>query len=301
MIERLIDFSVRQRFLVFVVVAFSLAWGLWALANTPLDAIPDLSDTQVIVFTEWAGRSPDLVEDQITYPIISSLLAAPQVQSVRGLSDFGFSYVYIIFEDGTDIYWARSRVLEYLNKISAGLPADVNPTLGPDATAVGWVFQYALVDETGGTDLQQLRSLQDWSLRYALEAVDGVAEVASVGGFVKQYQVNVDPNRLLAYHIPLNQVIDAIRQSNNNVGGKSLEIAGTEFMVRGRGYVTSISDLEQVPVGVSETGTPVLVRDLGTVQLGPEMRRGCRGVGRPRRNRRRDRRDAVRRECPRRH
>ena len=274
MIERLIDFSARQRFLVIVVVAFMLAWGLWALVNVPLDAIPDLSDTQVIVFTEWAGRSPDLVEDQITYPLVSSMVAAPEVRFVRGLSDFGFSYVYIIFEDGTDIYWARSRVLEYLSEIGGQLPEDVNPTLGPDATAVGWVFQYALVDESGQTDLQQLRSFQDWTLRYALEAVDGVAEVASVGGFVKQYQVNVDPNKLLAYDIPLKRVIDAIRQSNNDVGGKVLEIASTEYMVRGRGYVKSTEDLEQVPVGVSETGTPILVRDLGYVQLGPDMRRG---------------------------
>jgi Cu(I)/Ag(I) efflux system membrane protein CusA/SilA len=274
MIERLIDFSARQRFLVFVVVAFMLAWGLWALVNSPLDAIPDLSDTQVIVFTEWPGRSPDLVEDQITYPIVSSLVAAPEVRLVRGLSDFGFSYVYVIFEDGTDIYWARSRVLEYLSEIEGRLPDEVNPTLGPDATAVGWVFQYALVDETGQNDLQQLRSFQDWTLRYALEAVEGVAEVASIGGFVKQYQVNVDPNRLLTYDIPLQRVIDAIRESNNDVGGKSLEIATTEYMVRGRGYVDSLEDLEQIPVDVGEGGTPVLVRDLGTVQLGPDMRRG---------------------------
>ncbi len=274
MIERLIDFSARQRFLVIVVVAFGLAWGLWALVNVPLDAVPDLSDTQVIVFTEWAGQSPDLVEDQITYPIVSSMVAAPNVKLVRGLSDFGFSYVYIIFEDGTDIYWGRSRVIEYLSKIRGQLPAGVNPTLGPDATAVGWVFQYALVDETGQMDLQQLRSFQDWTLRYALESVEGVAEVASVGGFVKQYQVNVDPNKLLGYNIPLARVIEAIQRSNNDVGGRSLEIATTEYMVRGRGYVNSREDLEQVPVAVSAGGTPILVRDLGTVQLGPAMRRG---------------------------
>ena len=274
MIERLIDFSARQRFLVFVLVAFAFAWGLWALLNVPLDAVPDLSDTQVIVFTEWAGQSPDLVEDQITYPIVSSMVAAPDVSLVRGLSDFGFSYVYIIFEDGTDIYWARSRVMEYLSKISGQLPDGVNPTLGPDATAVGWVYQYALVDETGQMDLQELRSFQDWTLRYALESVDGVAEVASIGGFVKQYQVNVDPNKLLAYNIPLSRVIDQIRRSNSDVGGRSLEIATTEYMVRGRGYVTSTKDLELVPVAVSPSGTPILVRDLGTVQLGPDMRRG---------------------------
>ena len=274
MIERLIEFSARQRFLVFVLVAFAFAWGLWACDNVPLDAVPDLSDTQVIVFTEWAGQSPDLIEDQITYPIVSSMVAAPQVQLVRGLSDFGFSYVYIIFEDGTDLYWARSRVIEYLSKITGQLPDGVNPTLGPDATAVGWVFQYALVDETGQMDLQQLRSFQDWTLRYALESVNGVAEVASIGGFVKQYQVNVDPNELLGYNITLSQVIDAIRRSNSDVGGRSIEIATTEYMVRGRGYVSSTDDLEQVPVDVSPSGTPILVRDLGTVQLGADMRRG---------------------------
>ena len=274
MIERWIDFAARQRFLVCTAVAFALAWGLWALGNVPLDAVPDLSDTQVIVFTEWSGQSPDLVEDQITYPIVSSMVAAPEVRLVRGLSDFGFSYVYIIFEDGTDIYWARSRVIEYLSRISGQLPDGVNPTLGPDATAVGWVFQYALTDETGQMDLQQLRSLQDWTLRYALEAVEGVAEVASVGGFVKQYQVNVDPTKLLGYDIPLGQVIQAIQRSNNDVGGRSLEIATTEYMVRGRGYVDSREDLELVPVGVSPSGTPILVRDLGAVQLGPDTRRG---------------------------
>lgn len=274
MIERLIGFSARQRFVVFVVVAFMLAWGLWALAKSPLDAIPDLSDTQVIVFSEWPGRSPDLVEDQITYPIVSSLVAAPDVRLVRGLSDFGFSYVYVIFEDGTDLYWARSRVLEYLSEIEGQLPDAVSPRLGPDATAVGWIFQYALVDETGQNDLQQLRSFQDWTLRYVLESVEGVAEVASIGGFVRQYQVNIDPNRLLAYDIPLQNVIDAIRKSNNDVGGKSLEIATTEYMIRGRGYVDSLEDLEQVPVAVGEDGIPVLVRDVGTVQLGPDMRRG---------------------------
>jgi Cu(I)/Ag(I) efflux system membrane protein CusA/SilA len=273
-IEALIALSVRHRLIVFVAVAACLVWGLWALTNSPLDAIPDLSDTQVIVFTEWPGRSPDLIEDQITYPIISALVAAPQVRLARGLSDFGFSYVYVIFEDGTDVYWARSRVLEYLSQIGGSLPDGVTPTLGPDATAVGWVYQYALIDESGQTDLQQLRSFQDWTLRYALESVDGVAEVASVGGFVKQYQVNVDPNRLLAYNIPLGTVVDAIRRSNNDVGGKSLEIATTEYMVRGRGYVESLEDLEQVSVGVGPGGTPILVRDLGTVQIGPDMRRG---------------------------
>ena len=274
MINRFIEYCARQRFIVFVVVAFLVAWGIWALLNSPLDAIPDLSDTQVIVFTEWPGRSPDIIEDQITYPIVSSMVAAPEVKLVRGQSDFGFSYVYIIFEDGTDIYWGRSRVLEYLSKIQGQLPDGVHPTLGPDASAVGWVFQYALVDETGQTDLQQLRSFQDWNLRYALEAVDGVAEVASVGGFVKQYQVNLDPNRLLAYNIPISEVIDAIRESNNDVGGRSIEIATTEFMIRGRGYIDSVSDLEAVAVGTTDSGTPILVRDLGFVQLGPDIRRG---------------------------
>ena len=274
MINRFIEYCARQRFIVFVVVAFLVAWGIWALLNSPLDAIPDLSDTQVIVFTEWPGRSPDIIEDQITYPIVSSMVAAPEVKLVRGQSDFGFSYVYIIFEDGTDIYWGRSRVLEYLSKIQGQLPDGVHPALGPDASAVGWVFQYALVDETGQTDLQQLRSFQDWTFAtLSKPSTEWLKWPASVG-FVKQYQVNLDPNRLLAYNVPISEVIDAIRESNNDVGGRSIEIATTEFMIRGRGYIDSVADLEAVAVRTTDNGTPILVRDLGFVQLGPDIRRG---------------------------
>ncbi|MBI2820708.1 MAG: CusA/CzcA family heavy metal efflux RND transporter [Acidobacteria bacterium] len=274
MIARIIEFSAKNRFFVFLLMTFATAWGLWSLYNVTLDAIPDLSDVQVIVFTEWPGRSPDLVEDQITYPIVAAMIAAPNVQLVRGISDFGLSYVYIIFEDGTDMYWARSRVLEYLQKITGRLPEGAAPVLGPDATGVGWVFEYALVDETGRYNLAQLRSFQDWYLRYWLESVPGVAEVASVGGFVKQYQVELDPNKLLAYNIPIGEVIRAIQDSNNDVGGRVLEVASTEYMVRGRGYIRSLEDMENVPVGVNEEGTPVYVRNLGRVQYGPDMRRG---------------------------
>ncbi|MBI4550661.1 MAG: efflux RND transporter permease subunit [Candidatus Latescibacteria bacterium] len=274
MINQIIDWCARNKFLVLLATAFLVAWGVWAMFNVPLDAIPDLSDVQVIVFTEWPGRSPDLVEDQITYPIVTKLLAAPNVQRVQAISDFGVSYVYVIFEDGTDLYWARSRVSEYMQGVAGRLPEGVTPVLGPDATGVGWVFEYALVDETGRHNLQELRSFQDWSLRYWLQAVPGVAEVASVGGYVKSYQVNLDPNKLFAYRIPLSRVVDAIRRSNNDVGGRSIEVATAEFMVRGRGYVKSVADLERVPVGTDERGTPIYLRDLGEVQLGPDMRRG---------------------------
>ncbi|MFQ5740435.1 MAG: CusA/CzcA family heavy metal efflux RND transporter [Acidobacteriota bacterium] len=274
MIERIIELSARNRFFVFLMTTFVTAWGLWSFFNATLDAVPDLSDTQVIVFTEWPGRSPDLMEDQITYPIVSALVAAPRVQLVRGISDFGLSYIYIIFEDGTDIYWGRSRVVEYLQKITGQLPEGVTPVLGPDATGVGWVFEYALVDESGRFNLAQLRSFQDWYLRYWLESVPGVAEVASVGGYVKQYQVELNPNQLLAYNIPISSVIKAIQDSNNDVGGRVLEVASREYMVRGRGYVQSLEDLENVPVAVDNQGTPVYVRDLGRVQYGPDLRRG---------------------------
>ena len=272
-IERVIEFSARNKFLVLIVVAFALAAAVWAMRNIPLDAIPDLSDTQVIIYSRW-DRSPDLIEDQVTYPIVTAMLGAPRVKAIRGFSDFGFSYVYVIFKDGTDIYWARSRTLEYLSKIIPRLPEGVRTELGPDATGVGWVFQYALVDETGRHDLQELRSFQDWSLRYHLQSVPGVAEVASIGGFVKQYQVTVDPNRLLAYNIPLTMVVDAIRQSNQEVGGRLLEFSGAEYMVRGRGYLTSIEDIEQIVVGTDQKGTPILVKHLGAVAIGPEIRRG---------------------------
>ena len=274
MIERLIAWSARNRFLVFLTVIFLSFWGVFALRGVPLDAIPDLSDVQVIIFTDWPGRSPDLVEDQITYPIITKLVSAPRVKFVRGQSFFGLSFVYVIFEDGTDIYWARSRVLEYMQGVAGRLPEGVVPTLGPDATGVGWVFQYAVIDRSGRYDLAFLRSLQDWHLRYALASVPGVAEVASVGGFVKQYQVNVNPNALLAYNIPLNGVIEAIRRSNDDVGGRAIEASGTEYMVRGRGYIRSVTDLENVPLEASEKGTPILLRDIAKVQIGADMRRG---------------------------
>jgi Cu(I)/Ag(I) efflux system membrane protein CusA/SilA len=275
MIEWTIEWCVKNRFFVFLATAFVVMWGLWTLKTIPLDAIPDLSDVQVIVFTEWPGRSPDLVEDQVTYPIVSSMIAAPKVKVVRGYSFFGLSFVYIIFEDGTDIYWARSRTLEYMSKIAGNLPEGVNPSLGPDATGVGWVFEYALLDTTGQNSLADLRTFQDWYLRYWLEAVPGVAEVASVGGFVKQYQVEVDPDALAAYNIPLQQVIMAIQRSNNDVGGRVLEMTGTEYFVRGRGYIKSPRDIEEVVVGVVENGVPILVRNIARVQFGPDIRRGA--------------------------
>ncbi|MBI3597117.1 MAG: efflux RND transporter permease subunit, partial [Nitrospirae bacterium] len=244
MIARVIEYSAKNPFMILLSVFFLSAWGYWAVTKTPLDAIPDLSDVQVIVYAEWSGRSPNLIEDQITYPIVTAMLGAPKVKYVRGTSDFGFSYVYVIFEDGTDIYWARSRVLEYMSKIAGKLPEGVNPILGPDATGVGWVFEYALVDESGRHDLAELRSFQGWYLRYQFQAVPGVAEVASIGGFVKQYQVNVDPNRLLAYNIPFTRLTQAIRMSNNDVGGRSIEMSEREYMIRGRGYITRLEDLQ---------------------------------------------------------
>jgi len=274
MIEKIIEYSSKNKFLTIILVLFIAAWGFWAMRNTPLDAIPDLSDVQVIVFTEWSGRSPDLVEDQITYPITTTMIAAPNVKFVRGQSFFGLSFVYVIFEDGTDMYWARSRILEYLNEVSGKLPEGVTPTLGPDATGVGWVYQYALVDESGNNDLAELRSFQDWYLRYWLESVPGVAEVASVGGFEKQYQVEIDPNKLIAYDIPLENVITAIRRSNNDVGGRVVEFAATEYFVRGRGYIKSVEDIELIPVKANTHGTPVYIRDIANVQLGPDIRRG---------------------------
>jgi len=273
MIEKIIEGSAKNKFFVFLMIAFLSAWGLWALKNTPLDAIPDLSDVQVIVYTPWMGRNPTIIEDQVTYPIVTTMISAPKVKSVRGFSDFGYSYVYIIFEDGVDIYWARSRALEYLNQVSGRLPRGVTPTLGPDASGVGWVFQYALMDYSKKYDLAQLRSLQDWYLRYQIGSVEGVAEVASVGGFVRQYQVNLDPNKLAAYRLPVKSVVDAIRMSNNDVGGRSVELSGAEYMVRGRGYIRSVKDLEMITLG-GERGTPILVRDIGSVTLGPDMRRG---------------------------
>src|SRR5881397_2632430 len=271
--ERIIEASARNQFLVFVFTIFAVAAGFYGLTHTPLDAIPDLSDVQVIVYTEWEGRSPDLVEDQITYPISTVFIAAPKVKFVRGESMFGKSFIYVIFEDGTDIYWARSRVIEYLNSVRGSLPEGVNPVIGPDATGVGWVFEYALVDKSGKQNLAQLRTFQDWYLRYALEAVKGVAEVAPVGGFVKQYQVDLDPNALVAYNIPLADVVSAIKMSNGDVGGKIFEVATTEYYVRGRGYIKSVGDIENVVLKV-ENGTPIYVKNVGTVHLGGDLRRG---------------------------
>ena len=274
MIAKIIEYSARNKFIIFLLVAFLIVWGLWALRQTPLDAIPDLSDTQVIIFTEWPGRSPDLVEDQITYPITSTLLAAPKVQVVRGFSYLGSSFIYVIFEEGTDIYWARSRVLEYLQAVKSKIPADVNPVLGPDATSVGWGFPYAVTDETGGHDLSQMRSVQDYNIKLALESVEGVSQVASIGGFVKQYQITIDPNRLLAFNLPLPKVLEAIKKSNSDVEGRVLEFSGIEYMVRGRGYIKSLKDLESISVGANGAGTPVFLRDIANIQLGHEIRRG---------------------------
>ncbi len=273
-IGRVIAASARNPWLTLLLVTALAAWGWYALRRGPLDAIPDLSDVQVIVFTEWMGQSPDRVEDQVTYPLTTALLSAPKVRYVRGQSMFGMSFIYIIFEDGTDIYWARSRVLEYLSEAQGNLPQGVRPRIGPDASGVGWVFQYALVDESGRLDLAELRSLQDWNLRYALESVPGVAEVATVGGFVKQYQVQLDPNRLLTYGIPFSEVVNAIRQSNEDVSGRVLEVSGQEYVVRGRGYARRVEDLESIAIRAGAGGTPVLLRDVGHVSLGPDQRRG---------------------------
>ena len=273
MIARLIELCARHRVLTVALVLFAASFGVYSLRQTPLDAVPDLSDVQVIIFTEWMGRSPDLIEDQITYPIITTLVGAPHVTAVRGQSMFGMSFVNVIFEDGTDLYWARSRVLEYMSTVASKLPQGVTPTLGPDATGVGWVFEYALVDTSGKHSLQELQSIQDWNLRYALQSVPGVAEVASVGGFVKEYQVDLDPNRLQQFGVSLMQVIDAVKRSNNDVGGRVLEISGTEHYIRGRGYAKSPADLEKVVLG-SENGTPITVRDVARVRVGPAQRRG---------------------------
>ncbi len=272
MIKRLIRFSAENRWLVIAVTVVALAGAFWSMKNIPLDALPDLSDTQVIVYARW-DRSPDILEDQVTYPITAALLGAPRVKAIRGLTDFGYSFIYVIFDDGTDLYWARTRVLEYLSKITAQLPPDVKIELGPDATSVGWVFQYALVDRSGTHASDELRSYQDWFLRYAVQSVPGVAEVATVGGQVRQYQVTVNPNSLAAYKLPLESVIQAVRKGNNDVGGRLVELSGREYMVRGRGYVKSIADIENL-VLTAASGTPVRVKDVATVTLGPEMRRG---------------------------
>ena len=272
MINRIIDFSVKNKFIVFALVLMACAAGWWSLKNVPLDAIPDLSDTQVIIYSRW-DRSPDIIEDQVTYPIVTAMLGAPRVKAVRGFSDFGYSYVYVIFEDDTDIYWARARTQEYLSSVLTRLPEGVKTELGPDATGLGWVYQYALVDTSGKQDLAELRSLQEWYLRYYLKAVPGVSEVATVGGFGKQYQVNVDPNRLQAYGLSIGRVVEAVRKGNNEAAGRLIEFGGTEYSIRGRGYARSIEDFEEIVLTVSENGTPIRVKDIGQVVLGPDLRR----------------------------
>jgi len=272
MLQRIIDFSLRNKFLVVLATAMLLLGGVYAARHIPLDAIPDLSDTQVIIYTPWEGQAPNIVEDQVTYPITTKMLSVPQAKVVRGYSFYGFSFVYVIFADGTDPYWARSRVLEYLSSIGGQLPRGVTPSLGPDATGVGWAFMYSL--NSTNRDLAELRSLQDWYLKYQLTAVPGVSEVASVGGFVKQYQVTVDPTKLRAYNLALKDVSTAIERSNGEVGGRSLELAEREFILRVKGYITSLDDLKKVAVGIGERGVPILLRDVATVQFGPDMRRG---------------------------
>jgi Cu(I)/Ag(I) efflux system membrane protein CusA/SilA len=273
MLSKIIDACARNRFMVFTAVLLLILAGIWSLQHVPLDALPDISDVQVIVHTAWAGEPPDVIEDQVTYPIVTSLLAAPHVKAVRAQTMFGDSYVYVVFQDGTDLYWARSRVIEYLQQISGRLPENVHPSIGPDATGAGWVYEYAIVDKSGKHSLADLRSLQDWHLRYALETVPGVAEVASIGGFVRQYQIQLDPNKLLAYGIPLSAVIDKVKMSTNEVGGRVLDLSGAQYMIRGLGYLRSLNDLETVAVG-SRNGTPVLLRDLGAVSFGPDIREG---------------------------
>ena len=274
MISRIIEICERNRFLVFTGIAFLIAAGIWCLYRIPLDALPDISDVQVVIHTEWRGEPPNVIEDQVTYPLVTTLLAAPHVKSVRAQTMFGDSYVFVVFEDGKDLYWARSRVTEYLQQIAGRLPPDVHPAIGPDATGAGWVYEYAVIDRTHTKSLADLRALQDWYLRYQLETVPGVAEVATIGGYVRQYQVKLDPNKLFSYGIPVSTVIDRVRDSTNEVGGDVLEMSGAEYMVRGLGYLRSLQDLENVPVA-TKNGTPVLVRDLGTVAFGPDVRRGA--------------------------
>ncbi|HRW67464.1 MAG TPA: efflux RND transporter permease subunit, partial [Candidatus Competibacter sp.] len=275
MITAIIRWSIHNRLLVTLMALLLAGWGAWSARHIPLDALPDLSDVQVIVKTNYPGQAPQVVESQVTYPLATALLAVPGAVTVRGYSGFGDSFVYVIFADGTDLYWARSRVLEYLSQIAPRLPPQAQPALGPDATGVGWVYEYALVDRTGRHDLAQLRSLQDWFLKYELQSVDGVAEVATVGGMVKQYQVVLDPNRLRAYNLPLARVRMAIQNANQEVGGSVIELAEAEYMVRSRGYLQRIEDLRRVPLGVSNTGTPILLDDVADIRLGPELRRGA--------------------------
>src|SRR5271156_714193 len=273
MIEKIIDWCNANRFIVFIAVAGLIFAGIWSIDLIPLDALPDISDVQVIIHTPWMGQPPDIIEDQVTYPIVTTMLAEPHVKAVRAQTMFNDSYVFVVFEDGTDIYWARSRVLEYMQQLAGQLPAGVHPVIGPDATGAGWVYEYLLIDRSLNLNLADLRSLQDWQVRYPLETVPGVAEVATIGGFVRQYQVKLDPNRMLALHVPLQTVIDKIRANNNEVGGRVLEMTGADYLVRGVGYIKSLSDIEKVSVATNN-GTPVLVRDLGVVSFGPDLREG---------------------------
>src|SRR3989442_6227249 len=272
-ISRWIDWCARNRFLVFMGTLLLVLAGIWALRRIPLDALPDISDVEVIIHTRWTGEPPSIIEDQVTYPIVTTLLAAPHVKAVRAQTMFGDSYVFVVFHDGTDLYWARSRVLEYIQQLGGRLPQGAQPMIGPDATGVGWVFEYVLVDRTHQHSLADLRAIQDWQVRYELETGPGGAEGSTIGGFVKTYQVQLDPNKLLAYGIPLSTVIDRVRASTNEVGGRVLELSGTQYMIRGLGYLHSLSDLENVPV-MAKNGTPVLIKDLGTVSFGPDIREG---------------------------
>jgi Cu(I)/Ag(I) efflux system membrane protein CusA/SilA len=274
MIGKLIEICGKNRLIVFIATGFVLLWSVWTISKTPIDALPDLSDTQVIIFTEWMGRSPNLVEDQITYPLVTTFLGAPKVKLVRGFTMFGMSFVSVIFQDGTDLYWARSRALEYLSKLQGKLPEGVTPQLGPDATGVGWIFEYALIDESGKYTLQDMRTFQDWYLRYWLTSVPGVAEVASVGGYQKEYQIEIDPTKLQAYDLSISDIKEAVRRSNGDVGGRVIELAEHEYAVRGRGYITDKGMIEQIVVGTDQKGTPVLIRDIGRVQIGGNIRRG---------------------------
>src|SRR5471032_3108921 len=272
MLRAIIEFSLRNKFIILLVTVALVLIGGFSLRNMPLDAIPDLSDTQVIVYTEWPGQAPQIVQDQVTYPLTTKMLSVPRAKVVRGYSFYGYSFVYVIFDDGTDPYWARSRVLEYLSSITGQLPKGVTPSLGPDATGVGWAFMYSI--NSTNRNLADLRSIQDWYLKYQLTAVPGVSEVASIGGFVKQYQVTVDPTKLRAYNLSLNEVSQAIQRSNGEVGGRSLELAEREFILRVKGYVTSLDDLKKIAVGIGDKGVPILLRDVATIQFGPDMRRG---------------------------
>src|SRR5437867_4617151 len=272
MLTRLIDFSLKNKFIVLVTTAGLVLGGVYAVRNIPLDAIPDLSDVQVIIYTEWPGQAPQIVQDQVNYPITTKMLSVPRNKVVRGYSFYGFSFVYVIFEDGTDPYWARSRVLEYLSSLTGQLPKNLTPSLGPDATGVGWAFMYSL--NSKDPSLAELRSIQDWYLKYQLTSVEGVSEVASLGGFVKQYQVTVDPTKLRAYHLVISDVAMAVQKSNGEVGGRSIEMAEKEFILRVRGYIQDIEDLKKVAVGVGASGVPILLGEVANVQLGPDMRRG---------------------------